>query len=157
MSKKSSPNSAGEHPFPSYEERALSTLKDAGLRITMPRVQVIRVLAESKTALSAYAIHERVLASGGRMDIVSVYRTLNALVETHLAHHIGIVDGYLACQVSEPHHDGIEHAVCERCGGVEEVHVGSAARNAALVELMGMGFSPKELKIEVRGICASCR
>jgi Fur family transcriptional regulator, zinc uptake regulator len=80
-----------------YEEHALQQLRAAGFRITMPRVQVIRALAESKKALSAYAIHGVITASQGRIDVVSVYRILSTLQEVGLIHHVGVADGYIPC------------------------------------------------------------
>src|SRR5688572_18657621 len=64
-----------------YEERSLKELRGAGYRITMPRVQVIRALGDTTQALSAYAIHEKILAGGGKIDVVSVYRILATLQE----------------------------------------------------------------------------
>src|SRR5882757_8401730 len=81
-----------------YEEHSLKELRTAGYRITMPRVQVIRALADTNTALSAYAIHEKIISSGGKIDVVSVYRILATLQEVGLIHHIGVVDGYFPCR-----------------------------------------------------------
>ncbi|MHB8635726.1 MAG: transcriptional repressor, partial [Fimbriimonadaceae bacterium] len=66
-------------PKKAYEEHCLQELRLAGYRITMPRIQVIRALADTSVALSAYAIHERIMESGGRIDVVSVYRILATL------------------------------------------------------------------------------
>src|SRR5579863_3477841 len=76
-------------PKKAYEEHCLQELRLAGFRITMPRIQVIRALADATTALSAYAIHERIMESGGRIDVVSVYRILATLHKVGLIHHIG--------------------------------------------------------------------
>ena len=51
-----------------YEEHSLKELRNAGYRITMPRVQVIRALADTTKALSAYAIHEKIIGGGGKID-----------------------------------------------------------------------------------------
>ncbi len=80
-----------------YEEHALTELRKAGYRITMPRVQVIRALADTKVALSAYAIHEKIIVGNGKIDVVSVYRILTTLQDVGLIYHIGIVDGYFPC------------------------------------------------------------
>src|SRR5580698_1693066 len=82
-----------------YEEHSLQELRSAGYRITMPRVQVIRALGDTKRALSAYAIHEKIINSGGKIDVVSVYRILSTLQEVGLIHHIGVVDGYFPCRM----------------------------------------------------------
>jgi len=84
-----------------YEEHSLRELRAAGFRITMPRVQVIRALADTSKALSAYAIHEKIISGGGKIDVVSVYRILSTLQEVGLIHHIGIVDGYFPCRIPD--------------------------------------------------------
>jgi len=148
---------SGAGPQSSFEKRALDKLREAGFRITMPRVQVIRALAASERALSAHAIHEWVEQAGGRMDIVSVYRTLATLVETHLVHHVGIVDGYLACGV-EDHQDALtEHLVCRSCGKVTEVEVQDGLVEATEQNLKSTGFRVQEVKIEVLGVCIACQ
>src|SRR5579872_7492363 len=88
-------------PKQAYEEHCLQELRLAGYRITMPRIQVIRALADTKIALSAYAIHERIMDSGGRIDVVSVYRILATLQQVGLIHHVGLVDGYFPCRIGD--------------------------------------------------------
>lgn len=140
-----------------FEHRALERLREAGCRITMPRVQVIRVLAEADRALNAYAIHERVTGGGGRMDIVSVYRTLDTLMEHGLVHHLGVVNGYLACGLEDHHHSVSEHLVCRSCGAVREIAPERADDVEAHPAWTSGGFSPIEVKIEVLGLCRACR
>ena len=87
-------------PEMSYEEHAIAKLRSAGYRITMPRVQVIRALGEADQALGVYQIHERILASKGKIDVVSVYRILYTFQEPNVGvvRHIGLVDGYVKYQ-----------------------------------------------------------
>lgn len=144
-------------PITEYERVAVDRLKEAGHRITMPRLQVIRVLADSSRALSAQDIHARVSETGGRMDVVSVYRTLSTLSEAHLVHHVGAVDGYLACAVGGQHDGAVKHAICRRCGLVEEMAVTSSEQTLALDPLSDRGWTPGDLTIEVLGICPTCR
>ena len=102
-----------------YEEEAIAGLRAAGYRITMPRVQVIRALATTKEALSAYAIHESIMASDGKIDVVSVYRILGTLQEIGAIYHVGVVDGYFPCRLpngstrSEIFVNETSHAVIE--------------------------------------------
>jgi Fe2+ or Zn2+ uptake regulation protein len=139
-----------------YEIRAIKELRKRGLRVTMPRVQVIRALATSSRALSPYQLHSAIHEAGGRIDVVSVYRILATLVDIGLAHHIGIVDGYLACHLEGGHGLQSEHLVCRSCGEVTEAAVPEEALGAATRQIAGMGFRIEELKIEVLGLCAPC-
>lgn len=139
-----------------FEERAIVRLREHGFRITMPRVQVIRALAASNKALSAYQLHATILEAGGRIDVVSVYRILGTLVQLGLAHHIGVVDGFLACHIEHEHEHETEHLVCRSCGSVTETAVPELALRATREQLTGLGFDMDEVKIEVLGRCAPC-
>ncbi len=149
-------NHATQEEAKKFEERSLEVLKDAGFRITMPRVQVIRALAETNRALSAYTIHDRIVSKGGRIDVVSVYRILTTLQAVGLVHHIGVVDGYYPCRADEDHTHDTEHLVCEECGCVEEVPIAQTSAKALENQAAASGFRPSEVKIEVLGTCAHC-
>ena len=132
-----------------YEEHALRELRTAGYRITMPRVQVIRALADTNTALSAYAIHEKIIGSGGKIDVVSVYRILATLQEVGLIHHIGVVDGYFPCRLPGSHGKRSEVVVCEPNLQVIEIELPQAIVVAVLVFVLFFGFTPTSVKVEV--------
>lgn len=84
-----------------YEERAIAALRAKSYRITMPRVLVIRALANAATAQSAYDLHDAIQSSGGKIDVVSVYRTLATLVECGLVYRVGMLDGdYVRREIS---------------------------------------------------------
>lgn len=69
-------------------------LRAAGLRVTPVRLAVLRLLCQSSGALSADQVVEeldRVRSAKGRgrgADRVTVYRTLNSLVEAGIAHKV---------------------------------------------------------------------
>lgn len=132
-----------------YEEHALRELRSAGYRITMPRVQVIRALADTSTALSAYAIHEKIIGSGGKIDVVSVYRILATLQEVGLIHHIGVVDGYFPCRLPGSHGKRSEVVVCEPTLQVIELELPESVVQAVQEQAKRLGFNPTSIKVEV--------
>lgn len=140
----------------SFEERALNTLKEAGYRLTGPRLQVIRVLAESKKARSAGEIHQILTSGGARVDLVTVYRILSTLAANNLVHHIGLVDAYMACSLCEDHEDRSEHFVCKSCGEVTELSIPEESLTVARKHMEALGLSPDLVKVEVSGDCESC-
>lgn len=134
-----------------FEELSIQRLRQKGYRITMPRVQVIRVLAQANTALSAYAIHERIVAMSGRIDVVSVYRILATLLDAELIHHVGIVDGYLACRLEREHPNHTEHIVDRTTKVVKEVELPADAISSLEQQLAEHNFVPTRIKVEVEG------
>lgn len=141
----------------SFEELSLRQLRANGFRITMPRVQVVRALADSNKALSAYAIHEKIISAGGKIDVVSVYRILGTLEEVGLIHHIGIVDGYFPCRMDDAHSQDSAHFVCQKCGCVIEVNVPPSTIEATHGQAQEVGFLPTGIKVESFGLCSDCQ
>ena len=132
-----------------YEEHALKELRTAGFRITMPRVQVIRALADTKRALSAYAIHEKIINGGGKIDVVSVYRILSTLQEVGLIHHIGVVDGYFPCRTEDCVGKRSEVMVDDSTGEVMELTVPESIIGTVERQLLDKGFEVTQIKVEV--------
>ncbi len=140
-----------------YVDRALLRLRESGLRITEPRKQVVYVLAATRRPLGAYGIRERVIESGGKIDVVSVYRILTTLAEMGLAHHVGLMEGYIACTTGHAHEHETQHLICSACGCVEEIEIPSAAIDAIDAAGGGGGFNRTRAHIEVLGVCSHCK
>lgn len=134
-----------------YEEHCLVELRNSGFRITMPRVQVIRALGDTTRALSAYAIHEKIIGSGGKIDVVSVYRILSTLQEVGLIHHVGIVDGYFPCRVTECQGKRTEVMVDESSQQITEFLIPDEIVAAIDRQLAKEGFETVAIKIEITG------
>jgi len=135
-----------------YEEHSLTELRNAGYRITMPRVQVIRALGDTTKALSAYAIHEKIIGSGGKIDVVSVYRILSTLQEVGLIHHIGIVDGYFPCRMTDCHGKRSEVMVDEVSGSVTELKLPDSIVEAIERQIQAAGYEAASIKVEITGV-----
>ena len=138
-----------------YEEHSLRELRLAGYRITMPRVQVIRALADTKTALSAYAIHEKIISGGGKIDVVSVYRILSTLQEVGLIHHIGIVDGYFPAKMMDGNSKRSEVVVDEATNEVTELKLPQAILDSIEEQAREHGFEATAVKVEIRAHVAN--
>lgn len=132
-----------------YEEKALTELRNHGFRITMPRVQVIRALADTDVALSAYAIHEKIMNANGKIDVVSVYRILSTLEEIGMIHHIGVVDGYFPRRESDPSLKHTQVIVDEETKAVKESVVLDKVVEAISGQVAELGLEVKKFKIEI--------
>lgn len=133
-----------------FEEAAIKTLREAGYRITMPRVQVIRALSDTKTALSAYKIHEKIIDGQGKIDVVSVYRILTTLQEVGLIYHVGVVDGYFPCRLPA----GTQRSlliVNEAAEDIIEAELPAHVIEAIQKQGEECGFEVSTIKVEVVG------
>lgn len=110
-------------------ESLVSDLKSAGLRVTAPRRAICTVIAathdEHLTAAELHTRSERI--SGSRIDLSTVYRTIEALESVGSLHHVHLGHGPAILHLR--HHAEHHHLVCEVCGRTEDI---------ALEELTGL-------------------
>lgn len=137
------------------EELFSNRMREAGLRMTMPRRAISRVLADSDHEfLSAAMILERVVDRFGQMDASTVYRTLDELERLGLVHHVHLGTGqpgmwHLMVDVDH------QHLVCENCGKTIEV---PAADLEPTYRVLGerYGFTPNTHHFTILGFCQDC-
>ncbi len=129
-------------------------LRDAGMRLTVPRQAVLEHLIESEFALSHQELEQRL---EGRVDRVTIYRILAAFEENGIVHRVMDASGhpqYAVCSSScsgHHHHDEHVHFQCSVCGNtfcLDEV----AFPRISLPE----GFSLSSLDVTARGVCGRC-
>ncbi len=131
---------------------ATQTLQDLGYRLTPQRTLVWDVLRASGGHMSAEEVCAQVQRQFPHVNISTVYRTLELLVQLHLVREtqLGPARRFYEVEEEVPHH----HLVCENCGGVTHVHdedLGDLHRALAGEQ----GFTAKQLT--VFGLCADCR
>ena len=149
--------SAGQEHSERYVSVAVGRLKSYGLRVTKPRLRVIQRLSETDHPVSTNDIYEGILADGGKIDMVSVYRILSALHELGLVHHVGVVNAYMPCQLDDEHSHSSKHFVCENCGRITEMPLDPALVQSIEEELSEQGYSADTVKLEVLGLCPGCK
>lgn len=127
-------------------------LREAALRVTRPRVAVLRAVHTHPHA-DTDSIIGVVRADLGGVSHQAVYDVLRALTEAGLVRRIqppGSVARYEA-RVGDNHH----HIVCCSCGAVVDVDcaVGEAP---CLTPADDHGFSIDEAEVVYRGTCSDC-
>ena len=129
-----------------------SLLRGAGLRVTQPRLAVLRAVEANPHADTATVLG----AVRSELESVShqaVYDVLDALTRTGLVRRIqpaGSVARY-ELRVGDNHH----HVVCRACGAVADIDcaVGSAP---CLDASDTRGFVIDEAEVTYWGICSAC-
>jgi Fur family ferric uptake transcriptional regulator len=128
-------------------------LRESGLRITAPRVMVLRVLADRPHAATD-AIIEAVRAELGAVSTQGVYDVLRACTDAGIVRRIQPAGGpsRYELRVGDNHH----HLVCRRCGVVNDVDcaVGEAP---CLAPSDHLGFDVDEAEVVFWGVCPDCR
>lgn len=141
---------------------AREVLKGAGMRVTTVRLAVLEMLARARAAMTAQEVVEAL----GEADKVTVYRTLNALVEAGVAHKVDPGDRVFrfgltpaAPSAKEPGGHQHPHFVCDACGNVEcledtEVIVQARAGARPGTSKKNMRLSSQDVLLH--GTCEGC-
>ncbi|MGM1062455.1 Fur family transcriptional regulator [Saccharothrix sp. Mg75] len=128
-------------------------LKDAGLRVTAPRIAVLEWLAEHPHA-TADQVAEAVRAKLGSVSTQGVYDVLNTCSRTGLLRRIEPA-GHPArfeTRIGDNHH----HLVCRACGRTEDVDCVHGAA-PCLEPSDAAGFAVDEAEVLFWGHCPACR
>lgn len=136
------------------KEEARGLLKERGLRVTGPRVTVLRLLAEADRPLSHTEVVQRM--GDEDCDPATIYRNLVKLREVGLAPVVSRAEGIdryaLATSKGDDHHH--PHFVCDDCGRV-----------ACLPDTVALSMptddpwalSVSQAVVQLRGECPDCR
>jgi len=130
-------------------------LKNAGLKITLPRLKILQLL-ESSTVhhLSAEDVYKLLLAKGEEIGLATVYRVLTQFEGAGLVVRHHFEGGHSVFELStDDHHD---HIVCVKCGRVEEFHDDEIEERQRVVAEK-LGFELTDHNLNMYGLCQGCR
>lgn len=108
---------------PSPVEMACSKLKEAGLRITQPRVSILAALIKAGKPTSIDSLHESLGSSA--CDIVTVYRCMAAFESIGLVRRAFLINGTSLYEISLGNPTRY-HVVCKQTNTVEELEPAAA-------------------------------
>lgn len=130
-------------------------LKEAGLKITNPRLKVLNILARSTTThQSAEEIYKSLQALREDVSLATVYRVLTQFEIAGLVVKHNFEADHFVYELSRGgHHD---HLICEQCNKIVEFVdpiIESKQKKIAAQE----NFYMTGHTLNIYGICASCK
>lgn len=132
----------------------IETLRSQGFRITHQREMIIEAIAHSGNHINAEEVFAHIQERTQAVNIATVYRTLELLVEQGLASRIDLGQDrviYATCQ-----HGPHIHLVCRQCGQVID-----ADQNLLLILNEQLNteyqFAADLQHISVLGLCSDCQ
>lgn len=129
-------------------------LKNAGLKITVPRLKILQILEQSSNHhLSAEAVYKVLLETGEDIGLATVYRVLTQFENAGLVSRHNFEEGHSVFELSlGEHHD---HLVCVTCGYVKEfVDEIIEQRQKKIAE--EAHFQMTDHALTIYGICQRC-
>ena len=130
-------------------------LKEAGLKITMPRLKVLQILEQSSDHhLSAEDVYKALLEMGEDVGLATVYRVLTQFEAAGLIHRHNFEGGYSVFELSQAeHHD---HLVCVNCGRVEEFMDEIIEKRQKMIAEQAH-FKMTGHALNIYGLCPACQ
>lgn len=131
-------------------------LKDAGLKVTLPRIKILKILEQQtdKKHFTAEMVYNILLEQGETIGLATVYRVLTQFEQAGLVirHHFEADSSVFELNTGE-HHD---HIVCMKCGKVDEFFdkiVESRQQNIA----SKLGYQLTNHSLQLYGFCSQCK
>lgn len=137
---------------PVVPETLRDVLREAGLRVTRPRMAVLASLADD-AHVSAEELCANVRTSLPGTSMQTVYNVLGDLTTAGLLRRVeppGSSARYER-RVGDNHH----HLVCRRCGAIEDVDC-TVGQAPCLTASDAHGYIIDEAEVTFRGVCPSC-
>ncbi|MBL9003991.1 MAG: transcriptional repressor [Myxococcales bacterium] len=130
-------------------------LRERGLKVTTPRLLVLKALLDAHRPTSAQELLDSLAGEG--LDQVTVYRTLTTLTEIKLAQQVSTIDGSRrfevhvcdGCRVDHP------HLQCRVCGALDCLEEGVLP--TPLIPTRLGGYLIDDAKLYLFGTCPACQ
>lgn len=131
----------------------IAALRQQGYRLTPQRELIVEAIAHSGRHMTAEEVLEIVRQKASAVNIATVYRTLDLLVEKGLATRTDLGEGRVV--YATVRHGPHIHLVCRRCGRVLEADAALlASLTAALRDQYH--FCCDTTHLALTGLCEAC-
>ncbi len=130
-------------------------LKDAGLKVTLPRMKILEILENSENRhMSAEEVYKYLIDAGKDIGMATVYRVLTQFEAAGLVARHNFESGHSVYEINQgQHHD---HILCIRCGKVDEFvdeTIEERQREIAKVS----GYEMTDHSLYIYGVCEDCQ
>ena len=129
-------------------------LKDAGLKITIPRIKILQILEQSLDHhLSAETIYKSLIEMGEDVGLATVYRVLTQFEAAGLISRHYFEGGASVFELTRvEHHD---HLVCVECSRVEEFFDEIIEQRQQMIAKKAQ-FKMTDHALTIYGLCSGC-
>jgi len=131
----------------------IQTLRQRGYRVTPQREMIIEAIAHSGGHITAEEIFTQVRERTKSINLATIYRTLDLLVEEGLTSRADLRDGHAVYATAQ--HGPHIHLVCRSCNlTIDADHSLVVPIDALLREKHG--FTADMQHLSIAGLCADC-
>lgn len=132
-----------------------SDLRNAGLKVTLPRLKILEMLEHSPTRhMSAEDIYRQFLDGQDDIGLATVYRVLTQFESAGLVRRHHFEGGHAVFELERGNHH--DHMVCIKCGLVVEFQ-DEVIEKRQHEKAKELGFNLREHSLIMYGECKNCR
>ncbi|OQB40592.1 MAG: Peroxide-responsive repressor PerR [Candidatus Latescibacteria bacterium ADurb.Bin168] len=133
-------------------QRFCAGLRNAGVKLTHQRLEILRELAVSHSHPDAETVHRQVRKRVPTLSLDTVYRTLWMLLDLGLITTLGPFRGRARFDTNvQPHH----HFFCKKCGLARDFTCAEYDQLTVPIAVETLGEVDR-VEVEVWGVCADC-
>jgi len=132
----------------------IDRLRKQGYRLTPQRAMILLVIENSNHHISAEDIYTRVADKYPKINISTVYRTLELLKQLGMVYEIDLGEGRIRYHSETKGHH--HHLVCQKCGIIIDIDESTLARLKDVL-LQRYNFSARLRHMAIFGLCKNCR
>ena len=130
-------------------------LRRAGLKVTLPRLKIMKILENTEEKhLRAEDVYKILLAAGEEVGLATVYRVLTQFEAAGIVRRHHFDGNHALFELERGHHH--DHVLCVHCGTVEEFmkeEIESLQQTVA----EKLGYQLTDHSMTLYGLCAKCR
>ncbi len=138
---------------PTPAEFACARLRQAGMRVTKPRIAIIELLSRHPNPISIEKVHTGL--NDRKCDLVTVYRCLATFEELGLVRRSFLHSGTCLYELTLGGRPDCYHVFCRQCGRIDPVDY--FAVEAPMRSLEERGYTAISHVVEFFGVCPQCR
>ncbi|MEC8265486.1 MAG: Fur family transcriptional regulator [Pseudomonadota bacterium] len=136
------------------EKKAIKFCEENKHRLSLPRLEVLKIIGASKRPIKAYDILNKLGEIIPNPKPPTAYRAIEFWLKHNFIHKIESLNAYAVCNENHLHH-GSHFLICDGCGVVIESHLCSLP--VTLKESVEkISFIPKKWNFEISGTCKKC-
>lgn len=133
-------------------------LKRAGLKVTLPRVKILEILASCTHSncchMSAESVHQQLVDAGEEVGLATIYRVLTQFEEAGLVKRHNFDGGQSVFELDEGNHH--DHIICLSCNRIDEFY-NESIHTQQLLAAKNLGYELTEHRMTLYGICSECQ
>lgn len=145
------PSSSKPVTVSSEQLELTSLLAECGLKVTRPRLSVLKIFKNSTHPISAQEVAAATLING-----VTIYRIIDSFKERGIIREVNLRHGHSDYELID-HADHHHHIVCTKCGLTEDLYsCGVSGLIKAAIKNSRNFATVNEHSVELFGLCKKC-